>query len=73
VAGRPGRFLVPFFLGVFTGFWYRISKPRGSANFRPGSNPNLEAIIQIIQANSVHSTPPINTSANNIVNASNGL
>src|SRR3982074_924470 len=44
--------------------WYHRSKPRGSANFRPGSNPSHEGHqIQITQADSVLSTPPTNTSA----------
>jgi hypothetical protein len=42
---------------------YRKSKPRGSANFRLGSNPNQKARNPMIQADSVLSTPPINMSA----------
>src|SRR5450631_1415390 len=42
---------------------YHKCKPRGSVNFRPGSNPNHEGINPMIQADSVLSTPPTNTSA----------
>jgi hypothetical protein len=31
-------------LGMF--WYYQISKPRGSGNFRPGSNPDHEERIQ---------------------------
>jgi hypothetical protein len=41
------------------------SKPRGSVNFRPGSNPNHQELNQMAKADSVHSTPPTNTSASN--------
>ena len=33
------------------------SKPRGSSNFRPGSNPNHEGLNPMAQAKRVHSTP----------------
>jgi hypothetical protein len=43
---------------------YPKSKPRGSCNFRPGSNPSQKGLrTQMTQADSVLSTPPTNTSA----------
>jgi hypothetical protein len=39
---------------------YQNYKPRGSANFRPGSNPE-HGIHAMPKADSVHSTPPANT------------
>jgi hypothetical protein len=42
--------------------WYHRNKPRGSANFRLGSKPKRTG-IQMTQADSVHSTPPLNSSA----------
>src|ERR1700688_3558218 len=40
---------------------YQKDKPRGSANFRPGSNPSHEGAIPMTQADRVYSTPPTNT------------
>ena len=37
---------------------YTKSKPRGSVNFRPGSNPDQERTNLMAEADSVHSTPP---------------
>jgi hypothetical protein len=41
----------------------KSSKPRGSWNFRPGSNPDRERINPMAKADRVLSTPPTNTSA----------
>jgi hypothetical protein len=41
---------------------YRKYEPRGSANFRPGSNPNHEGLNPMTQADRVLSMPPTNTS-----------
>ena len=40
VAGRPRRFLVPFFLALFIEIWYQKIEPDGSCNFQAGSNLN---------------------------------
>ena len=42
---------------------YTKGEPEGSVNFRPGSNPNQMRINRMIQADSVLSTPPTNTSS----------
>ncbi len=54
--GRPRVFLFTE-IDFFIFFVYRKNKPEGSANFRPGSNPNHED-RPMAQADSVHSTPP---------------
>jgi hypothetical protein len=63
VEGRPRRFFGISLIDFAMNLGYPKSKPRGSANFRPGSNPNQMRINRMIQADSVLSTPPTNTSA----------
>jgi hypothetical protein len=47
VAGRPPLFGFGSTVLDFDMFWYyHTSKPRGSSNFRPGSNPDHEERIQ---------------------------
>jgi hypothetical protein len=39
-------------------FWYyHTGKPRGSCNFRPGSNPSHEGLKSMTKAKSVSTTP----------------
>src|SRR5450631_1675084 len=63
VEGRPRRFFGISLIDFAMNSGYPKSKPRGSANFRPGSNPSHKEPASMTQADSVHSTPPTNTSA----------
>src|ERR1700716_1367968 len=65
VEGRPRCFFGISLIDFAMNSGYPKSKPRGSANFLLGSNPNQKDRLPMIQADSVHSTPPTNTSANN--------
>jgi hypothetical protein len=63
VAGRPRFFFGLAFIDIH-GYWFSLKASRGEAmNFRPGSNPSHEGLNPMTQADSVHSTPPLNTSA----------
>jgi hypothetical protein len=56
VLGRPTFFGVSVIdFAICLG--YHKSKPRGSSNFRPGSNPEQGAGFLMPKANRVHSTP----------------
>src|SRR5450631_4127477 len=63
VEGRPRRFFGISLIDFAMNSGYPKSKPRGSANFRPGSNPSHKEPASMTQADSVLSTPPTNTSA----------
>jgi hypothetical protein len=59
--GRPRDFLfTEIDFAIFS--VYRKCKPRGSANFRLGSNPDHTGGPPMAKATRVHSTPPTNTS-----------
>jgi len=53
VAGRPTLFFSITLFDVAMNKYYQNSEPRGSANFRPGSNPNQMRINRMAQATRV--------------------
>jgi hypothetical protein len=62
VAGLPTRFFWRTVIDLRINWVYQNSKPRGSANFRPGSNPSHEG-VHTAQANTENSTisPAVST------------